>query len=121
MLSTVNSESTLSALFALCQPPVSNAQDVDHSNLSRLCWLNEVRLRHSKREKRLAKVIESRTGMNVSYSFQYMCGRLRRIFEARFDIAELRKLPNYLRSESSAISPASDFEGFTLERTTSSN
>ena len=105
-------------LLSFVQPPVSNAQDVEPFKFFRdYVGLNEDQIATIRNGKAIARVIESRTPDEVFvFGSVYVRSTPEEYLKLASDIAELRKLPNYLAIRKFSDPPQlSDFDGFTLE------
>src|SRR5258705_13418378 len=105
-------------LLSLVQPPVSNAQDVEPFKFFRdYVGLNEDQIATIRNGKAIARVIESRTPDEVFvFGSVYVRSTPEEYLKLASDIAELRKLPNYLAIRKFSDPPQlSDLDGFTLE------
>jgi len=105
-------------LLSFVQPPVSNAQDVELFKFFRdYVGLNEDQIATIRNGKAIARVIESRTPDEVFvFGSVYVRSTPEEYLKLASDIAELRKLPNYLAIRKFSDPPQlSDFDGFTLE------
>ena len=105
-------------LLSFVQPLVSNAQDVEPFKFFRnYVGLKEDQIATVRNGKAIAKVIESRTPDEVFvFGSVYVRSTPEEYLKLASDIAELRKLPNYLAIRKFSDPPqVSDFDGFTLE------
>jgi len=109
---------TILAAFLVAQIPASNAQNVEPFNFFRdYVGLKEDQIAAIRNGKAIAKVIESRTPDEVFvFGSVYVRSTPEKYLKIASDIAELRKLPNYLAIRKFSDPPQlSDLEGFTLE------
>ena len=98
--------------------PVSNAQDVEPLKFFRnYVGLHEDQITAIRRGKPVARIVESRTPDEVFvFGSVYVRSTPEEYLKLASDIAELRKLPNYLAIRKFSDPPQlSDLEGFTLE------
>ncbi len=105
-------------LLSLVQLPVSNAQDVEPFKFFRdYVGLHDDQLAAIRNGKAVAKILESRTPDEVFvFGSVYVRSTPEKYLKVASDIAELRKLPNYLAIRKFSDPPQlSDLEGFTLE------
>lgn len=108
----------LFALLLSFVEPVSNAQDVEPFKFFRNYFgLHEDQIAAIRNGKAVAKVVESRSPDEVFvFGSVYVRSTPEEYLKLASDIAELRKLPNYLALRKFSDPPQlSDFEGFTLE------
>src|ERR1700747_3409522 len=110
----------VSALLLLLSffQPVSNAQDVEPLKFFRnYVGLHEDQITAIRSGKAVARIVESRTPDEVFiFGSVYVRSTPEEYLKLASDIAELRKLPNYLAIRKFSDPPQlSDLEGFTLE------
>jgi len=106
------------AAFLVVQIPASKAQGIEPFNFFRnYAGLKEDQIAAIRNGKAIAKVIESRTPDEVFiFGSVYVRSTPDKYLKIASDIAELRKLPNYLAIRKFSDPPQlSDLEGFTLE------
>src|SRR5262245_10827022 len=106
------------AAFLVVQIPASKAQGIEPFNFFRnYAGLKEDQIAAIRNGKAIAKVIESRTPDEVFiFGSVYVRSTPEEYLKIASDIAELRKLPNYLAIRKFSDPPQlSDLEGFTLE------
>ncbi len=105
-------------LLSFVRPPVSNAQDVEPFKFFRdYMGLNKDQIAAIRKGKAIARIIESRTPDEVFvFGSVYVRSTPEEYLKLASDIAELRKLPNYLAIRKFSDPPQlSDFDGFSLE------
>jgi hypothetical protein len=108
----------VSALLLWFVQPVSNAQDVEPLKFFRnYVGLHEDQITAIRNGKAVAKIVESSTPDEVFvFGSVYVQSTPEEYLKLASDIAELRKLPNYLAIRKFSDPPQlSDFEGFNLE------